>query len=811
MAKFDLAHLAATYAVAERFVDHALRRDDSLFTPGPPIWSLSNFEELDRLYVQAPDPGEGTFEQKLKHQVGAGSSDAIQLMAELLFIYYLPASGGSVTGDTKRDRISEVLSWAPSQVALPEDLGDALDHGIGGGGVGFHTYKWASMSYLVRFGEMWKRLLEGDRNSALADPWAFMSRADSVPTEGGGTYAREALLHLVHPSTFERIFSRGEKWNLANGFATLTPDGAVDTDRRIAEIRTRLARRFGADFDFYSTTPVMAMWKPAVNRWASFLYWARRFRDEPNFDAEERDYKLALVDLLALARQALLAGEESWLDLLGKALKSRHNNLTDWRQHDTFLKWAATERGAAREALAAIWEDGADPIDALRRFLDRMPKAAIATPGNRVSIGSVLLMAVNPYRHPPYRTVPIQLAFKLTDFGAAETEEVARYRQTLAFFDDVVQRGVVEGLELRDRLDAQSVTWCVATWAPPKEWPEEDRAALIHYRESAGKPAEGDEEEDEVATAVPAGPVGLVATGIALAPLADELLIDEEDLVEIAHLLEAKRQLVFYGPPGTGKTFVAKRLAETLAGEASRVRLVQFHPSYAYEDFVEGYRPRLTDGQPGFELVPGPLRRVAAQAAADPAHLHFLIIDEMNRGNIAKVLGELYFLLEYRNELVELQYSPERFAMPGNLRIIGTMNTADRSIALLDAALRRRFAFIPFFPDRPPIAGLLRRWLQRNQPEMSWVADVVDAANEQLADRNGAIGPSFFLVSGLDEARLGLIWKHEIMPYLEDHFFDDPRRLDAFELARLTSDNVRSTMSSEPVEESREPDAAPAD
>ena len=159
----------------------------------------------------------------------------------------------------------------------------------------------------------------------------------------------------------------------------------------------------------------------------------------------------------------------------------------------------------------------------------------------------------------------------------------------------------------------------------------------------------------------------------------------------------------------------------------------------------------------------------------------------MNRANVAKVLGELYFLLEYRDETVDLQYSPEPFSLPENLFIIGTMNTADQSIALLDAALRRRFAFVPFFPDKEPIAGLLGRWLARNRPEMLWVAAVVDAANAKLADRNGAIGPSFFLHASLDEARLGVIWRHEIMPYLEDHFLEDPDRLRDFELERLRS------------------------
>jgi 5-methylcytosine-specific restriction protein B len=121
------------------------------------------------------------------------------------------------------------------------------------------------------------------------------------------------------------------------------------------------------------------------------------------------------------------------------------------------------------------------------------------------------------------------------------------------------------------------------------------------------------------------------------------------------------------------------------------------------------------------------------------------------------------------------------------------MNTADKSIALLDAALRRRFSFVAFFPDRPPIEGLLRRWLQRNRSDMVWVADVVDLANRKLDDRHCAIGPSFFMDSKLDEARLQRIWRHEIEPYLEDFFFDSPERVKEFELGRLRQELKSNT------------------
>lgn len=271
--------------------------------------------------------------------------------------------------------------------------------------------------------------------------------------------------------------------------------------------------------------------------------------------------------------------------------------------------------------------------------------------------------------------------------------------------------------------------------------------------------------------------------GLSARELGRNLLIEPvKVLEEIVELLDDRPQAIFYGPPGTGKTFVAMQLAEVIAGSEERVTLVQFHPSYAYEDFVEGYRPTL-DG--GFELKWGPLRRLASRAEESPDENFVLVIDEINRANLSKVLGELFFLLEYRDRSVTLQYSDDAFVLPQNLLIIGTMNTADKSIALVDAALRRRFHFHGFFPDQPPIAGLLKRWLQKNNPGMEWVAETVDRANEKLNERDLAIGPSHFMKSDLDDELVKRIWTRSVIPYLEDHFFDEPGRVDDFSLAAL--------------------------
>ena len=216
------------------------------------------------------------------------------------------------------------------------------------------------------------------------------------------------------------------------------------------------------------------------------------------------------------------------------------------------------------------------------------------------------------------------------------------------------------------------------------------------------------------------------------------------------------------------------------------MRLVQFHPSYAYEDFVQGFRPTLEGGSHGFTLRDGPLLEMARRAREADDAIHVLVIDEINRGNLSKVFGELYFLLEYRDVEMRLQYSDEPFSLPKNLWIIGTMNTADRSIALVDLALRRRFYFVEFHPDKAPVQGLLRSWLEVNANGMEWVADIVDRANEKLSDRHAAIGPTYFMrKDGLDEEMVGLIWEHNVLPYIEEQLYGERDRLDDFKLDRL--------------------------
>ncbi|MDD2503897.1 MAG: AAA family ATPase, partial [Clostridia bacterium] len=262
-----------------------------------------------------------------------------------------------------------------------------------------------------------------------------------------------------------------------------------------------------------------------------------------------------------------------------------------------------------------------------------------------------------------------------------------------------------------------------------------------------------------------------------------EVFMDEESYTTLVNLLKAKKNIILQGAPGVGKTFVAKRLAYSIIGErdTSRVMMVQFHQSYSYEDFIMGFRP----SKDGFELTPGPFYQFCKVAQDDDEREYFFVVDEINRGNLSKIFGELLMLIEKekRTEKLRLLYSNELFSVPPNVYIIGMMNTADRSLAMIDYALRRRFAFFELEPAFDS-EGFKAIMLEANHTKYNDLIEQIKALNDFIS-KDESLGDGFRIGHSYlcpneevtDEWLMAVV-KYELLPLLSEYWFDEQSKIE---------------------------------
>ncbi|WP_300277465.1 AAA family ATPase [Peptacetobacter sp.] len=258
----------------------------------------------------------------------------------------------------------------------------------------------------------------------------------------------------------------------------------------------------------------------------------------------------------------------------------------------------------------------------------------------------------------------------------------------------------------------------------------------------------------------------------------NEVYLDEEKYYILKNLLLHKKNIILQGPPGVGKTFAAKRLAYSIIGEkdSNRVMTIQFHQNYSYEDFMMGFRPN----ECGFKLKKGPFYNFCKKAEQDPSNEYFFLIDEINRGNLSKIFGELFMLMENdkRGTEIKLLYSDELFSIPKNLYIIGMMNSADRSLAIIDYALRRRFAFFEF--EAAFESDGFKKYLEeKSNDKLYKLIETVkrlnnDIKNDGSLGKEFCIGHSFFCFNDIvDDYLLKSVVDYEIIPLLNEYWYDE--------------------------------------
>lgn len=274
-----------------------------------------------------------------------------------------------------------------------------------------------------------------------------------------------------------------------------------------------------------------------------------------------------------------------------------------------------------------------------------------------------------------------------------------------------------------------------------------------------------------------------------------DVYMSEQDYETLVNVLKMKKNIILQGAPGVGKTFTAKRLAYSIIGSKNpdRVQMIQFHQSYSYEDFIEGYRPT----ENGFTIKKGSFYKFCKLAEDDDENDYFFIIDEINRGNLSKIFGELFMLIEKDKRGIELQllYSDENFSVPPNVYIIGMMNTADRSLAMLDYALRRRFSFFTMKPGFNTIGFQTYQDSLKSDAFKKLISCIKQLNSKIAADislgEGFCIGHSYFCGLTAKTATvqtLTSIIEYELIPLLKEYWFDEPEKIIDW------SDRLRSTV-----------------
>ena len=721
--------LSQLLSAADHWKQECLLTQGSIFSETS-IWTRENADYLREYFVDKLDYGKDNFLEKLERQLAPVPAAAKQLCGEMMWVMLLCPS--NLKPANKRKNVSDILSWA--DIEVPDDnlfYREETLHGVGGGGMAFNNMRWRELVYCIKFFLAWCDLSLQEKKETLAAPHAFASWLEHVE-ENEKRQFRHMLLYLLFPDDSERIFSANERLTVISVF-TGNPKKyfknytAIAIDAELVRIREELVAEYGTeDLDWY-VPPIRALWLNTAKKGEtvndSIYPVLQRFIEQSKTDnLRTADYPASHSGLTM--RVSFGSGNQA---------------------HVTWIGFLAEGQSPTKGIYPAYFNFKADKLLILVKGV-----SSKNAPG--IDWGGDDLISVQDYYQETYGKDPI------------------RYKDSY----------IVEVYDLNEPLVEDVIEMDLAVLLEEyKELVGDKGGSASSNRVSESKPKEVIEADSQ--------PPEVLTVG----EIMKEVFVSEEKINQTLSLLSTKKNIVLQGAPGVGKTFVSKKFATALMGcrDSSRVEMIQFHQSYSYEDFVQGYRP----GASGFELKDGIFLKFCQKAAADPSRSYVFIIDEINRGNLSKIFGELMMLIEAdkRGEewSVPLTYSEgldNKFSVPENLHLIGLMNTADRSLSMVDYALRRRFAFITLEPEYKSEA--FARHLKDGGADDGMVSKRIAkmcSLNERISADTASLGPGFCIGHSFfcskpandtyDDAWFEQVVRYEIEPLLQEYWFDDPK------------------------------------